>query len=346
MLEHRNTLLDLHTFIPAFFYPTHIYFVDDNDTFLKKLPLLLDDGLLYKSFNSASQVLECIEKPGVKAASDVSAFFVSDEESSSTPFGKSKININLSTLAQQILNTERFNEVSVLVVDYSMPGMNGIELCQHLSKHPGKKIMLTGQADQHIAIKAFNEGLIDKFILKSDPDAISYLNQSIVELQLEYFKAKTQSLLAAISAESGFSLRDASFIKMFKRICEQNSIVEFYLIESSGSFLMRDKEGRPTWLIVRTAKDLEMYYEVAREDKAPEKVLSQIKSCQAIPFFANSNDFYSVTADSWEKYLYPAKTVRGNIDYNYFTISHLPHYPLEFRQEDNYQSHLNKAWAS
>ena len=48
-----------------------------------------------------------------------------------------------------------------------MPDINGIEFCQNLKDKKVFKIMLTAEADSNIAIKAFNDGLINKFILKT-----------------------------------------------------------------------------------------------------------------------------------------------------------------------------------
>ena len=35
---------------------------------------------------------------------------------------------------------------------------------------PGSRVLLTGQADEQVAVRAFNRGLIDQFIAKQTPD--------------------------------------------------------------------------------------------------------------------------------------------------------------------------------
>ena len=83
-------------------------------------------------------------------------------------------------LHEEIYNKDRFNDVSVIIVDYYMDEMNGIEVCETLSKHPAKKILLTGGADkENIAIDAFNKGIIHRFINKTDPDFPSQIRQAI-----------------------------------------------------------------------------------------------------------------------------------------------------------------------
>ena len=60
---------------------------------------------------------------------------------------------------------------AVVVSDYMMPGMNGIEFLRHVKKTSPDTIrmMLTGSADMSTAIKAVNEGSIYKFHPKPCP---------------------------------------------------------------------------------------------------------------------------------------------------------------------------------
>ena len=70
-----------------------------------------------------------------------------------------------------IYNKERFGETSVVVVDFAMPQMNGEEFCRKLGQLKGnsvKIIMLTGEADEEMAVRLFNAGVIDKFLRKGN----------------------------------------------------------------------------------------------------------------------------------------------------------------------------------
>ena len=57
---------------------------------------------------------------------------------------------------------EEYGPYAVIVSDYAMPGMNGIEfLCRVKKTEPDTvRMMLTGSADMSTAIKAVNEGSI------------------------------------------------------------------------------------------------------------------------------------------------------------------------------------------
>lgn len=72
-------------------------------------------------------------------------------------------------------HTERFGLTRVCVFDYAMLGMDGLQALGELTDHQGGRILLTGQADEHVAVSAFNRGLINQFIAKQAPDISQHL---------------------------------------------------------------------------------------------------------------------------------------------------------------------------
>ena len=80
---------------------------------------------------------------------------------------------------------------AVVVSDYMMPGMNGIELLRHvkMTSPDTIRMMLTGSADMSTAIKAVNEGSIYKFHPKPCPaQTLGSAIQSGID---EYLKVTT-----------------------------------------------------------------------------------------------------------------------------------------------------------
>ena len=70
---------------------------------------------------------------------------------------------------------ERHRLVQSCVVDYAMPGTDGLAVLNTLLDWPGSRVLLTGQADEQIAVKAFNSGLIDQFVPKQTTDITRHL---------------------------------------------------------------------------------------------------------------------------------------------------------------------------
>lgn len=65
------------------------------------------------------------------------------------------------------------HKVDIVVSDYMMPGMNGVEVLARLRElHPSVvRIMMTGQADRDATLRAIREGNIHRYIEKPWDDA-------------------------------------------------------------------------------------------------------------------------------------------------------------------------------
>jgi len=62
----------------------------------------------------------------------------------------------------------RTNPVDVVISDYEMPGMDGLELLQRVRLHDPRvlRVLLTGHADLQVAMRALNEGAVNRMLLK------------------------------------------------------------------------------------------------------------------------------------------------------------------------------------
>ena len=77
-------------------------------------------------------------------------------------------NIFTALSGEEGLNLLSAREVDLVISDQNMPGMEGIELLKKVkANHPSTlTIMLTGQTDIEVAMKAINDAGIYKFIMK------------------------------------------------------------------------------------------------------------------------------------------------------------------------------------
>jgi CheY-like chemotaxis protein len=223
-----------------------------------------------------------------------------------------------------------------------MPGMNGVEFCRQIKNRDIKKIMLTGEADHNIAVQAFNEGIIDKFIMKGSPDMSQEVNKAIHEMQLKHYIDLSKLLTIAIennqSAPPSF-LNDPEFSKLFYQIIEQNKFIEFYLLENIGNFLLVDIKGRASWLVVCDEAQMKALYEFAKNEHEQEpiedsnSIVKSIANRQKIPFFFLERS-YDIPVYEWEPYMHPATEVQSkNGKYYYALIKGQSVYPIENQQK-------------
>ena len=95
----------------------------------------------------------------------------------------------------------RFGLSQVCVVDYSMPAMNGLQVLERLAGWPGARVLLTGRADEQIAVAAFNASLIEQYVPKQASEISRRLARSIQQLLDGAWGLQAQAWRASLSRE-------------------------------------------------------------------------------------------------------------------------------------------------
>lgn len=142
------------------------------------------------------------------------------------------LDINVRDIYRIMYNRARFQQISTVVVDYHMPGMDGIEFCRSIKNPNIQKILLTSIVDESKAIECLNDGLINTFIRKQSPNIMQQLGQALVQAQNRYFSHLSQIVQQVISVSPAESaLSDPAFIELFHRLVRKFDVVEYYLTE-------------------------------------------------------------------------------------------------------------------
>ncbi len=271
--------------IPALYHPTTLVLVDDDLEYLATFSLTLSDQFKCQLFTDYQDAEQYLSLHNTWPESFKTRYLQIDYQD----LYRFSVNIEIAQIYQEAWNRQRFTRTAILIVDYDMPGTNGLELARRLkSKLPLKIILLTGEADQQTAIDAFNRGEIDRFLLKSVPDCSERLAQFVHELQWDFFQELSTAVLEPLISQASHPLQDAHFHSLFHRILREQEITEFYLLDESGSFLLLNTEGQPTWLLVRTLADMELFYDMAEmeEPDVPKAFLKALKHRKKIVFLA------------------------------------------------------------
>jgi CheY-like chemotaxis protein len=318
-----------HFSIPTCYFPSTALFLDDSHDFLLNFVLQLDEGVAYRIFDEPRKALDYIHNKNCEL--DLLSQHCISEYTEAKHFSalNQTINLDLAAIHAEVYNPHRFSEISVVVVDYAMPGMDGLEFCRQIGNNNIKKILLTGQADEKLAIAAFNEGVIHRYIKKSDINAAELITKSIYELQLQYFQAMSDMIVRMLSITSPSCLHDKNFAEFFKQLRAENRIVEYYLVDNSGSFLMLDDDANVSFLIIKNADDIRSHYDLALTHGASKDILEQLASGEKIPGFWQANAPTSQWQE-WCNYLVPAHRFISNEIYYY---AYLQGNVLDIRQQ-------------
>ena len=307
--------------ISPLFHPTTTILIDDNKTFLKTLSLKLDDDAIYHTFSDPKEALAyCTENAKITPIDD--SYLMADTESPDP----SEQNITLRTreIKTALLKSERFDVISVIVVDFSMPTMTGVQFIDKLREQVKNKfakiIMVTGEADHGLAVELFNEKKIDKFFLKNEDNLEQKVNSAIHEMQKAYFLDLCTTLFSSIVEKTTPILSDVTFANLFAKIKADLNIIEHYLCENTGSFILVDKNGVLTVLVVRTQGDLAMYADLAEDQRVPAELVKRILNGSLLPFFGTFENFIASKRDDWVVNTHLGKKVPGREGYYYSVI--------------------------
>ena len=257
------------------------------------------------------------------------------------------VDIDLQIISREIYNPLRYGEISVIVVDYAMPQSNGLDFARRAkAKNPHFKIlMLTGEADEATAIKAFNEGIIDLFIRKDAADFEQLINASINTLQHRYFQELSQPIMGGLTAypKSIACFYDSRFIQFFNRICEENHITEYYLTDTYGGFLLLNFEGVPTLLAIRDEEGMEDNYQISSfsDQSFPQPLLQDLKNRdKMLVLFQECICDDPVQA---QKYIVPSYKFSGSHLYYYSLVENLRDYPISAEKIFSCRAYLDET---
>jgi CheY-like chemotaxis protein len=252
------------------------------------------------------------------------------------------IDVNIHAIHEEVYNPKRFLDNTVLVVDYAMPSMHGVDVCKELRHLPIKKIMLTGEADDEIAIDAFNQGIIDKFIRKGVPSAL--VASAICELQKKYFADLSTIIIDSLTKNPEYPpscLDDPIFIKFFNEFCSQQKYTEFYLLDAMGSFLFLDDDANPTFLIVKDEDGMQAGYEMLElcDTSIDNHLLASLQHKEKLLYFFDMASQKSDPA-TWSQYVHVAKKIMGKDNYYYAICTDADLYDIQRENILSYGDYL------
>lgn len=294
------------------YHPLTTILLDDNKNFLDALKLGLPKDKQILSFNQPAQAATAISHEEENIISDISNIYC--EIDTDNPNQKI-IDLNIGSIRNSIYDASRFKHIGVLVVDYKMPGITGTEFCRAIKDRHIYKVMLTAEAALDTAIEAFNEGVISKFILKSNDDLVSYLSGVVYELEEKYFHDISKPILSNLDEGLITMLNSDVFIELFNNVFYESNAVEYYLLDTSGSYLFLDENGFPTWLIVRNDKDFNMQLEVLSGLSSSDDLVDQLKQRKKLLFMLSEEE-YRLPLNEWKDCLFEAKNLSKSLWYS------------------------------
>jgi CheY-like chemotaxis protein len=294
-----------------FYHPTTCIVIDDDRLYLDSFSYNYSDIALCATEHRPERAIERLLRDAGQNA-------LSIEEANLAPAGDGSaedpvVRLPASRIAAMAGDPARFSRVSVAIVDFAMPGMTGVELCRKIKHLPVKKVLLTGKTGDSTAVAAFNEGLINLFLVKHDPDLPGKLRRIILELQYDYFKALTAPLKPIVKLEDTAFLGDARIAAWVREFSTRIGAVEHSLLLSPPGLMLGSEAGQVTIVWIAGRDRMRAQLEIAIEESAPEALVERLRAGDTILACPTQTGFYEQKhASDWQKYVLPCEEIRGN----------------------------------
>lgn len=286
----------------AFYFPSSVAMIDDNDAFLTNLSLRMSDFFSVNTFVDPNEAVLFITKNySTNVLSDIQSIVKKgDDAENDYPF----YIIDFDRISQIHNNSDRVNICSALVVDYSMPIMSGITFCEKLAEIPIPKIMLTGHVDFQLAVDAFNKGLINQFVVKDSPNMYENLLQAVMKCQDEFFQLKSYPIMNAVQLTENTMLGSDDYFECFRHILSRYSIIEYYLLDSYGTFLLIAGDGRKYYFQSVSNQQIEECINIAENASGDADLISTMREGFMLPLFTSETD-RQLPVSEWRCLLQP-----------------------------------------
>ena len=294
-----------------YYFPTTVAFIDDDESFLNNLSVCLPHDLACRMFIQPQRAIDHITEVNNDRAISEQCFRQPSEALVIDPDNNLTLPVNLGPITGALYTEQRFSEVSVVVVDYDMPSVNGLEVCRRLDASGAKKILLTGKADEKVAVKAFNNGLIDRFVSKGNTCMIDLLITTISDLQQRYFVDAARPLAGVLRHADLEFLSNSQFADSFQQLHKHYDWVEYYLSPQPVGMLCLSTQGQATQLLVADQRQQQISYQRASALGAPASVLKLIHSAEVILDLSAIND----SNFQWNKNLHLSLPATGPTDW-------------------------------
>ena len=256
--------------------PSRLVFLDDDTFFLQVLKVALPQLWRADLFLDSKACLVHLKANGQSLIQDFyaqqSLLEKSKEDSQS---GHSLIP---SIVKYWHKNPSRYNLVHLATFDYGMPGLNGLDAFEQIGNWPGRRVLLTGQADDKLAVSAFNKGLIHQFIAKQGGDLRQSLLYQLPSLLTQPLSQYQTLWMQSLTIKQQRWLSELSVIESLNNWLQQTEWVEYVVTNAPFGLLGADAAGVLSWLQLTPQSELAALADGALSQGLDARGVEKVKS--------------------------------------------------------------------
>ncbi len=242
---------------PLYHRPSALVFLDDETPYLEMLAIVLPREWCIRFHTRMRDYLAQIHAQSQQWEDDVAL-----HQEIINQWHKGK------PLPGQILDywrtqSHRYGLPSIAVVDYAMPAANGLEVLKASPPWPPYRVLLTGKADEHTAVAAFNDGLIDRYVTKQHPELVQQLVGALRQhygAPMDFHEGVWRN---ALRRSQQLALQDRAVQQSMLDWLKRLDCMEYVVLPEPFGLLGLDAAGQAHWLQFEMYKDLSAAVDLA-----------------------------------------------------------------------------------
>jgi CheY-like chemotaxis protein len=261
----------MHTMrFPLYHRPNALTFLDDDASYLETLALVIPQHWSVRLFTHADDCLAQLQQENTLWEEDVRTHqtMVNDRHAGAALIPK--------ILAYWSSHNQRHALTQTCVVDFAMPSMNGLDFLKQLPAWPANRVLLTGKADEFVAIAAFNEGLIHSFVTKQHPQIGKHLTHILTGQHRKPIDFHDSIWRSALTHEQYAMLQETTVRQDLHTLVSERQWVEYVVVPAPFGILALDQHARAHWVQLELRSDLEAAANLAQDTGQTSAVLQKI----------------------------------------------------------------------
>jgi CheY-like chemotaxis protein len=256
---------------PLYHRPSAVVFLDDDAGYLDMLADVMPRDWCVQLYTHAGDCIDHMQQQRPQWESDVDAHLQITEN------WRAGIGLVPQLLEYWHNQPQRYALANVLVVDYSMPAMTGLDVLKALPKWPAQRVLLTGQADESLAVQVFNQRLINQFVPKQRPHIGHHLAQVVGELIASPFLMHDSIWRNALKKEQYALLQADGLAQALATLVRERGWVEYCVLAEPFGILGINSHAIPQWLQLEHTRDLPDAAELAESAGQSSQAAQQIR---------------------------------------------------------------------
>lgn len=259
--------------------PSRLVFLDDDPLFLQVLKVAIPPDWRADLFTDSQVCLSYLKNNGVAWLQDEYKQQILLDKLRDSPQIRQSFSGNgviPALIEYWHQNPARYDFVHIATFDYAMPGLNGLDVFELLENWPGRRVLLTGQADESIAVQAFNQGLIQQFIAKQGGDLRESLLFQLPHLLAQPLPNHQFLWLQSLSMAQQHWLSEPTVVEALNDWVLQSDWIEYAVTSAPFGFLGVNAKGVVSWLQLAFESELEQIAHLASQQGLDSKGIEKI----------------------------------------------------------------------